>query len=356
MTKATIICDLQYGSTGKGLISGYMAHEDPRFNVVVNANMPNAGHTYVDKDRNKFVFKVLPTAATSPHVKQILIGPGSIFSAIRLLEEVAILEEYRGDDPNWRVSIHPAAWPLDPKIHPEMEAQLMGLDIGSTRQGVLGALVDKLSRSGPSPLHALANAKLGHRINFVNRDQYRGILDWAERILVEGAQGFSLGVHEGFYPYCTSRDCTPAQIMADCGIPLDYHAITVGTARTYPIRVGGDSGQWYPDQWETSWDEIQRTAERTTVTNKIRRVATFSYEQINDAIWQCRPDYIFLNFLNYLTTMAEAEEMFQRIELIGQTHGDGVGIIRYMGFGDSHNDVEQRDLNSVLLQTQGGLR
>ena len=244
MSKATVICDLQYGSTGKGLIAGYLANNNPNFNVAVNANMPNAGHTYINH-RGKVIFKVLPCAATSKDVRYILLGPGSIFNPQRLLEEVVDLENIRGDE-EWQVCVHPAAWFLNPDVHVDMEAQLMGLDIGSTKQGVLGAMVEKISRAGPRGDFNVFNNYLHPRIKMVSRDSYRKILDWANQILVEGAQGFSLGVHEQFYPYCTSRDCTPAQIMADCGIPLDYHAVTVGTARTFPIRVGGDSGGWYP--------------------------------------------------------------------------------------------------------------
>jgi adenylosuccinate synthase len=39
--------------------------------------------------------------------------------------------------------------------------------------------------------------------------------------------------------------------------------------RPYPIRVAGESGPLYQ---ERSWDELDLPEERTTVTNKIRRV------------------------------------------------------------------------------------
>lgn len=74
--------------------------------------------------------------------------------------------------------------------------------------------------------------------------------------------------------------------------------------RTYPIRVGNvdghSSGDWYPDQEETSWEALGVEPELTTVTQRVRRVATFSPEQFMDAVWANAPDYVFVNFLNYL--------------------------------------------------------
>lgn len=78
--------------------------------------------------------------------------------------------------------------------------------------------------------------------------------------------------------------------------------------RTFPIRVGhivengqtlGESGGCYADQKETSWEELGVEAEITTVTKRIRRVFTFSKQQIVDTFTLCRPDVVFLSFCNY---------------------------------------------------------
>ena len=56
-------------------------------------------------------------------------------------------------------------------------------------------------------------------------------------------------------------------------------------ARTYPIRVAGNSG---PLKNELTWEEISRRVgkqvmERTTVTNKIRRVGEWDEELLDNA-------------------------------------------------------------------------
>ncbi len=46
--KVDLVVDLQFGSTGKGLLCGYLSESDD-YDTVITANMPNAGHTYIDK-------------------------------------------------------------------------------------------------------------------------------------------------------------------------------------------------------------------------------------------------------------------------------------------------------------------
>jgi adenylosuccinate synthase len=53
------------------------------------------------------------------------------------------------------------------------------------------------------------------------------------------------------------------------------------TARTYPIRVAGNSG---PLENETNWEELGLEAERTTVTQKIRRVGHFDAALVREAV------------------------------------------------------------------------
>jgi adenylosuccinate synthase len=53
------------------------------------------------------------------------------------------------------------------------------------------------------------------------------------------------------------------------------------TARTYPIRVAGNSG---PLENETSWEQLGLEVERTTVTQKIRRVGHFDASLVREAV------------------------------------------------------------------------
>jgi hypothetical protein len=70
---------------------------------------------------------------------------------------------------------------------------------------------------------------------------------------------------------------------------------------------GHSSGEWYEDQQEVTWEALGIEPELTTVTKRIRRVATFSEEQLFEALRANDPDWIAVNFLNYLTEDMEKE-------------------------------------------------
>lgn len=293
-----VIVDMQYGSTGKGLIAGYLGMVR-RYDVVANANMPNAGHTFIDEYGNVMVHKVLPNAVVSPNCEWALIGPGSVFSIDQLIAEMNKLNEYGYS--HFRVGIHPGAVVL--KDH-HKEAEKAFLRIGSTAQGSAAAMMQKLARDPENNPTVKASTIRLPRVTVLTHDEYNTILRTADQILVEGAQGFSLGVNQRFYPYSTSRECTPERFLSDTGVPLRCLREVIGTARTYPIRVGspasGYSGDVYPDQKELTWDDIGVPPEYTTVTNRERRVFTFSQQQIDDAMWAMSVDKVFLNFTNYV--------------------------------------------------------
>lgn len=329
MKNADMIVDLQYGSTGKGLIAGYLAMKN-KYDVVVTANMPNAGHTFIDAKGNKMIHKVLPNGVVSPNCKYALIGPGAIISVERLKEELEYL--WLLGHNHFGVIIHPNAVVLI-KSHKKVEEH-RHLSIGSTMQGSAAAMIHKIGRNpkdNPTFGHVYKSYHNGY-FKVVSINGYNSILKNAENILLEGAQGFSLGINERFYPFCTSRDCTPARFLADMGVPLRYLRAVIGTARVHPIRVGspegGYSGDVYDDQEETSWEELGLPEERTTVTNRVRRVFTFSKRQIKDALWACDPDEVFLNFCNY-SNPTELEE-------VKSCFGNR---IKYTGWGATVNDI-----------------
>ena len=161
---------------------------------------------------------------------------------------------------------------------------------------------------------------------------YASTLQSADRILAEGAQGFSLGLNERFYPFCTSRDCTPTRLLAEMGIPWYMLKDVIGTYRTYPIRVGGNSGPCYSDQTELDWADLRVKPERTTVTNRERRIFTFSQRQTDDARMACGPTKAFLNFANYCRTPDEVEYI---LDLIGRD------IVQWVGYGPNVQDVRR---------------
>ena len=328
MKKVDMIVDLQYGSTGKGLIAGYLGVER-RYDVVVNANMPNAGHTYVDQYGQTMIHKVLPSGICGTDLVCVLLGAGSVFSLEQLQKELVHLWSlnYMKGIP---IYIHPNAVILQPH-HAREEA---GMDnIGSTKQGAGAALVEKIRRDPSMSSNLLARSHYARiaeatqgAAQVIDHHQYHNVLKAAGRILAEGAQGYSLGLNQKFWPYCTSRECTPARFMSDMGIPLNYLNEVIGTCRVHPIRVGGTSGPHYPDQTEISFESIGQVEELTTVTKKVRRLFTWSNMQMYDAVFECAPDHIFLNFCNY--DPVRASKIQQEFD-----------EVKWCGFGPRHVDV-----------------
>jgi len=336
--KVTMIVDLQYGSTGKGSIAGYLARREEA-DVVVSANMPNAGHTFIDEQGRKFVNKVLPSAAASPFVKAVLIGPGAVFDPKQLKKEI---QEHRkaGYLVGVPIFIHENAVPLMEE-HRQIEQESDELkNIGSTQQGSMAAMVYKLARD-PSKRVIARDVDMGldlwHMIEVITPRAYQGVLQEANHILAEGAQGFSLGINERFYPYCTSRDCTVARFLAEMAIPHWMLDDVIGTLRTYPIRVGGNSGGCYPDQREMTWDEVGVEPETTTVTGRVRRVFDFSIIQFREALHMNRPNHLFLNFVNYLKN-EEIDDFIPMVDIIAHEFNSRLS---FLGYGPTINDIAE---------------
>lgn len=351
MDRIRMVVDLQYGSTGKGLIVGKLA-EDTGPDTVITAWAPNAGHTYIDQTGRKFVHTHLGNGIVSPRLKRVLLGPGSLINPDQLLAEMRECQDLV-DDRGVRVMIHPHAAIVTDR-HIEEEAGPM-TKIGSTKKGVGAAMIQRIRRN-PDDLNTADQCdKL--RPYVVTTASYRAALREAKDVLIEGAQGYGLSMYHGFYPYTTSRDVSTWQILADCAIPYDTVAAAVveviGTCRTYPIRVAnrfdthgtqvGYSGPCYDDQIEVSFEELGQKVELTTVTKLPRRIFTFSPKQISEAIEYNGTHQIFLNFVNYCKTAGEIESIVKSIEGGDFEGGDidegGGSIVRWVGMGPEYKDV-----------------
>jgi adenylosuccinate synthase len=340
-----LINDLQFGSTGKGAIVGHLARNIWKPDTVITAWAPNAGHTFIDKSGRKYVHRMLANGIVSPEVKHVLIGPGSMVDLDVLLSEIDSCRDLI--EGRIQIMMHEAAGIVLPE-HRDIEQSTM-LKIGSTAKGTGAALIQKIKRD-PDDANTASQLRAAldwHRIwadvDVVSAATYAQAVDESDRILIEGAQGFSLGINSGFWPYTTSRDCTPGQIMTDCQVPLSKLMLTVGTLRTFPIRVAnrfdadgnqiGTSGPCYPDQREMTWAEVGVPPEMTTVTKLERRVFSFSDKQFTDAMRACEPDLLFVNFMNYLGHDAQAAMRARINALVGKS------IIRWEGHGPNEQDI-----------------
>jgi adenylosuccinate synthase len=295
------IVDGQFGSTGKGLAASvlayYAAEEKPAIGYVTSNAGPNSGHTSYfcahGRDPEKIVLRQLPTfSAISSRIGRTVpayLNAGAVIDAEVLRQECST--EWRQD-----IFVHPLA-ALVTEDRKTEDQTLVGR-IGSTGKGTGAAIAAKVMRDESAvyqDLEAAIRTNGLPPVRMISRERIR-----ETHGVMEVSQGFSLGVNQRFYPFCTSRECTVTAALSDAGIHPAFLSSTMMVVRTFPIRVAGNSGAHYPDQRETTWESMGVEPERTTVTNKVRRIFTWSDLQYRDALEANRPDYIFVNFCNYL--------------------------------------------------------
>ena len=342
MKKMDVLVDLQFGSTGKGLLAGWLGVKNG-YDAVISCNCPNAGHSAYSPDTDQlFVHKVLPSAIFGKDLLDVGIGPGAVFDIGRLAEEWKGVCDYRTD---LRLVIHEAAGILKPD-HKKREQENLSR-ISSTMQGSAEALIDKIRRidgaTAGSHKELIYNAchRFGANVTVVTNSTWLNVFKHRDNVLLEGSQGYSLGISAGFYPFCTSRDCTAARVIADCGLPVGWLRDVYGSCRVHPIRVGnthdGYSGSWYPDQTEISFSDLGKPEEYTTVTKRVRRIATFSEIQIREAMEMATPTAVFLNFANYGDEAAAAAA--DSIDKVATEIG--CGGVRFIGMGPRPSDITE---------------
>jgi len=334
-----VLVDLQFGSTGKGLLSGYLGVEKG-YDAVISCNAPNAGHTaYCPETGQKFVHKVLPSAIFGEELQVIGIGPGAVFFLDRLAAEWEAVCEYRS---GLTLIIHEAACVARPE-HKQLEGKTMSR-ISSTMQGSAEALIAKIRRE-PGAIAGACEFEISEvldgDVRIVNQAEWLDIIGNKEQILIEGSQGYSLGLSSGFYPFCTSRDCTVGRVLSDANLPIAWLRDTFGCARVHPIRVGntpdGYSGGWYADQTEISFEALGVEPELTTVTQRVRRIASFSVIQIREAMIMAHPTAVFLNFAQY-----EEGATVVAIDAIDRIAAEiGCGGVSYIGSGPLPSDIAE---------------
>jgi adenylosuccinate synthase len=299
------IVDGQYGSTGKGLLASVLAEYLPgRVDLVTSNAGPNSGHTSYFGDE-KVVLRQLPTFAVMTrkfwgHAPLTHLNNGAIINIDVLMREVA---EHLGDDADPQLVLGSFAAVVSEKAQ-EAERQIVS-HIGSTGKGTGAALAAKVMRERGAVLGEAFTWDMDRRA-FINRHaeddfEVNRILDAGGTVLAEVSQGFSLSLNAGgFYPFCTSRDCTVMQAMSDANAHPMFYRDCAMVVRTFPIRVAGNSGPCYNDQHEIAWEDLGVEPEITTVTKKVRRVFTWSKEQFVDAVRTNMPGVLLVNFMNYL--------------------------------------------------------
>lgn len=306
-----------------------------------------AGHTTKYADGTGFVCYHLPTTAVAISQRGPIgatpvayINGGSIIDIDSLEKEIVdcgISKMY--------VHIHPRAAVIGDEHRALERIENAGPSkIASTQKGVGAALSDKIMRRAKT---AQSFERLASMVDNINLN---GLISNGGAVVVEVPQGTDLSINHGLsYPYCTSRDCWVGSGLDAAGIHPCFVGPVCMVVRTFPIRVGhlynemgetiGTSGPFYADSQELDWhtDFPGIEPERTTVTKRVRRIATWSRTQYKRAASLNRPTIVFINFANYLVSAGGLVYLQQQIAAI---HGE-LGLRTHVayGFGPCVEDV-----------------
>lgn len=314
-----VVVDGQFGSTGKGALCAWLARKayiaGVRFNAVVSNAGPNSGHTFYNTSGEKVVLKQLPTFAVASLDYGIRIP---VFLSAGAVINPSILRKEAEQFPQLQIYVSPQAAVISERDLEFENTNDTYSKVAGTSSGTGAALMRKINRD-PTAVMVDYASKMYLPSNVYVSDIYP-TRHFDERRFMEVSQGFSLGINGRFYPKVTSRECTVMQGIADARVPPRAVKRTYMSMRTFPIRVGntavGESGGWYDDQNEVTWAELGQEPELTTVTKRVRRIATFSMHQFYEAVFANDPTHVFMNFMNYLPQEPlNVQEAFrQRIE------------------------------------------
>lgn len=315
MRELQVVYGGQWGSEGKGQVCAYLAREEQEMDgkrelIAVRVGGPNAGHTITDYSGVERKLQQIPCAVFAVPYAMGAIGPAGLILPHVFLRELDWLRHLDGRRTT-RLIIDPNAIVIEPK-HMEEEAHLKGA-IGSTGEGVGAATAAKAMRTGIlfwDWLEQYADVDTQRLVGqMCLKETVPDLINnpTGDRLVqLEGTQGYWLSLNaSGYYPFCTSRDCGPEAIMGQVNTnprAYDGHRI-ICVMRTYPIRVGGNSGD-LPNEVDWDWMRAHtggyiQTPEVTTVTLKARRIAQIDPALSRRMLMQTRPTSVALTFLDY---------------------------------------------------------
>mgnify|MGYP006278826531 CR=1 FL=1 len=351
MVKIKCVIGGQYGSEGKGKVARQLC-KDKLTDMAVRCGGPNSGHTVTLWNDEEISLQQLPTGVVED-VNAVGLSAGCLIDKERLFEEISMFDigtiEDRGSK---ALVIDKNAVVIKDDYVEEEKKRKLGERVASTCTGT-GEAVAKRAIRDPSVTLAGDDPELEkYTVDSVG-NYVRSNRTVSSTTVIEGTQGFGLSVyHSPFYPKATSRDTTVSGFLSEVGIsPFDLDECIM-VMRTFPIRVGGNSG---PMENEIDWETIRKESgaphkisERTSVTDKKRRVGRFEWEMARKAFNYNKPTQLAimgLDYLNYDDREAEkynelSEESIEFLEKINRIVGNVP--INFLGTGPANDELIDR--------------
>ncbi len=354
----------QLGDEGKGGVVDL--YGDAADVVVRYQGGDNAGHTVVH-DGEKYKLSLIPSGAVRGKVG--VLGNGCVVNPETLFDEIDALRE-RGLEPDVRVAERAhAIFPYHRVLDGIEEDEKEDLAAGTTKRGIGPTYEDKAGRRGIRIGDMLDPDTLRERLEYVVPQKkalaeevfgtetgeafdvealyetYReygtrleeegmtvdcgtylqGRIDDGDNVMLEGAQGTSIDIDHGIYPYVTSSN--PTAGGACVGTGLGPSAIgqgdVIGIVKAYLSRVGtgplptelaGVEGQT-PGYDPDSSDEEEELAtyirdeggEYGTVTGRPRRVGWLDVPMLRHAARASGFTGLAVNHIDVLAGLDEVE-------------------------------------------------
>lgn len=339
----------QLGDEGKGGVVDLLG--EPADVVVRYQGGDNAGHTVVESGQ-EYKLSLVPSGAIRG--KTGVIGNGVVFNPRTFFDEVDGLRE-RGLEPDVRVAkrahvIFPYHRAID-GIEEEAKSD-DDLDAGTTGRGIGPTYEDKSGRRGVRVADLLDPDVLRDRLEYVVPqkralyediyggeadeafdvealyEEYRGYgeriesadlavnageflserIDRGQKVILEGAQGTSLDIDHGIYPFVTSSN--PSAGYAATGSGLGVTTIgkgeVIGVVKAYLSRVGTGP---LPTELTGDIAEYLREegGEYGTVTGRPRRVGWLDVPMLRHAARVNGFTGIAINHLDILAGLEEVK-------------------------------------------------
>ena len=318
-SEITAIVGAQWGDEGKGKITDFFAGESDY--VVRFHGGNNAGHTVIVNGET-YKLHLIPSGIVYGEPISV-IGNGVVVDPKALLDEIDYVIQ-KGIKPKLMVSDRAhVIMPYHISLDNALSNHQADLAAGSTGRGIAPVYADKMFRNGIRMIDLLEpevfHEKLEKGYSFSKKlirdaleepfdlnleEIFETYVKYGEKlstyicdtsvelykahklgksILFEGAQGISLDVDHGVYPYTTSSNTAAGHVSTGTGVSFREIKKIIGVVKAYLSRVGES-----PLPTELHGDDAHRLREKGseygTTTGRPRRVGWLDLVQVRQAV------------------------------------------------------------------------